>query len=68
MTWFKRYAIGSLVWLVLGGIHEGYGRPGQETRWGASVVVAAVWPGVTAVIAGSAIGEAAYAMSQDKQG
>jgi hypothetical protein len=66
VKWFKRYAIGCLIWLVLGGIHDGYERPGQGMRWGAIVVVAGVWPIVTAVIVGSTVGEIAHDIRQGK--
>ena len=66
VTWFKRYAIGCLIWLVLGGVVDGYKRPGQDMRWGAIVVVAAAWPVVTAVIVGSAVGEAAIDIKRGK--
>lgn len=57
MKWFKRYAIGCLIWLVIGGVVDGYKRPGQDMRMGAIVIVAAAWPVVTAVVVGSTVGE-----------
>jgi hypothetical protein len=44
VKWFKRYAIGCLIWLILGGINDGYRRPGEDMRWGAIVIVAGFWP------------------------
>jgi len=66
VKWFKRYAIGCLIWLVLGGVTDGYKRPGQDMRWGAIVIVAAVWPVVTAVVVGSTVGEIANDIKQGK--
>ena len=68
MKWFKVYAIGCLIWLVLGGISDGYRHPGQDMRYGAIIVVAAGWPIATAVIVGSTIGEIASDIRQGKFG
>lgn len=68
VKWFKRYAIGCLIWLILGGINDGYRRPGEDTRWGAIVIVAGFWPIVTAVIVGSSVGEVAHKINEGKLG
>ena len=68
VKWFKRYAIGCLIWLILGGINDGYRRPGEDMRWGAIVMVAGFWPIVTAVIVGSSVGEVAHKINEGKLG
>ncbi|MFK4523110.1 hypothetical protein ABIF90_001091 [Bradyrhizobium japonicum] len=68
MKWFRRYAIGCLIWLILGGISDGYRRPGEDTRWGSIVIVAGFWPIVTADIVGSSVGEVAHKINQGKLG
>ena len=56
MTCFKRYAVSCLIALfVFAGI-DGYQRPGEDPRFGAILVTAAVWPVVAAIAVGGAIG------------
>jgi len=66
VKWFKRYAIGCLIWLALGGAVDAYKHPDGETRMGAIVVVAAAWPIVTAVVVGGAVGDIVRDIKQGK--
>ena len=66
VKWFKRYAIGCLIAMVVFAARDGYTRPGQNPREGAIIVAAVGWPVVTAIVVGSTIGEIVLETQQGK--
>jgi len=59
MKWFKRYAIGCLIAMIVLAASDGYKHPDMDLRVGAIVAVAVIWPIMAAIIVGDAIGEVA---------
>lgn len=57
MSWKKKYAIGCLIALFVFTAMDSYDRPNRDVRFGAVIVMAAVWPVTVSVIWGGAVGE-----------
>jgi hypothetical protein len=57
MSWKKKYAIGGLIALFAFAAMDSYDRPNRDVRFGAVLVMAAVWPVTVSVILGCAVGE-----------
>ncbi|MHC2578999.1 hypothetical protein ACVI1J_009288 [Bradyrhizobium diazoefficiens] len=57
MSWKKKYAIGCLIALFAFTAMDSYDRPDRDVRFGAVIVMAAVWPVTVSVILGGAVGE-----------
>ena len=66
MKFFKRYAVSCLVALFVFAAIDGYNRPGQDPRFGAILVTAAVWPIFSAVVVGGSIGAVTRERSDGK--
>ncbi|AND89680.1 MULTISPECIES: hypothetical protein [Bradyrhizobium] len=56
MSWKKKYAIGCLIALFVFTAMDSYDRPNRDVRFGAVIVMAAVWPVTVSVILGGAVG------------
>jgi hypothetical protein len=59
VKWFKRYAIGCLIALLVFAANDGYFHPGETPRAGTIVVAAVAWPIIASIVVGSTIGEIA---------
>ena len=59
MKWFKHYAIGCLIALLVLSAMEKSARPDQELQLRALLTLAAVWPITAAIVVGGSIGEVA---------
>ena len=57
MKCFKRYAVSCLVAMFVFAAIDGYNRPGQDPRFGAILITAAVWPVFAAIVVGGSIGD-----------
>ena len=57
MSWIKKYAISCLIAMFALAASDAYHHPGKDVRFGAVVLVAAVWPIVLSIIVGSTVGD-----------
>jgi hypothetical protein len=68
VKWFRRYAVGCLIAVLLFSGRDSYNRPGEDMRYGAILMVAAGRPVVTAIVVGSTIGDIVHHVKQGKAG
>ena len=59
MKWFKRYAIGGLIFMFVTTAMYASNRPGKDLPIRTILTMAAVWPITTAIVLGDTIGEIA---------
>ena len=57
MSWKRKYAISCLVAVFAFTAMDSYDRPNGDVRFGAVVLMAAVWPVTVSLILGGAVGE-----------
>ena len=57
MSWKKKYAISFLIALFAFAALDAHRHPGQDTRIGSTIIMAAAWPIVLSLALGAAVGE-----------